>query len=67
MANREAIIQWVPGHQGDEGNEKADEAAKRAAARPARGQEGELSLACQNCGIQPIVTISRDWLYLLFK
>jgi hypothetical protein len=22
---------------------------------------------CQNCGIQPIVAISRDWLYLLFK
>jgi hypothetical protein len=45
VANREAIMQWVPGHQGAEGNEHADQAAKRAAARPARGQGGKLSLA----------------------
>jgi ribonuclease HI len=45
IANREAIIQWIPGHHGAEGNEQADQAAKRAAARPARGQGGELSLA----------------------
>ena len=34
---RESIIQWVPGHAGIEGYEKADEAAKLAASRPYRG------------------------------
>jgi hypothetical protein len=38
-------VQWVPGRQGAEGNEHADQAAKRAAARPTRGQGGTLYLA----------------------
>ena len=42
---REPTIQWVLGHQGIEGNEKADQAAKRAATKPARNQADGLSLA----------------------
>ena len=42
---REVTIQWVPGHAGVEGNERADQAAKRAAAKPARNQAEGLSLA----------------------
>uniref|UniRef100_A0A093V4Z1 Putative RNA-directed DNA polymerase from transposon X-element n=1 Tax=Talaromyces marneffei PM1 TaxID=1077442 RepID=A0A093V4Z1_TALMA len=45
LSGRPVTIQWVPGHNGVEGNEQADQAAKRAASKPAGpGFEG-LSLA----------------------
>jgi ribonuclease HI len=47
---REPMIQWVPGHAGIEGNEKANEAAKLAASRPGCHPEAVagLSLAFVN-------------------
>ncbi|EEA25695.1 conserved hypothetical protein [Talaromyces marneffei ATCC 18224] len=45
LSGRPVTIQWVPGHNGVEGNEQADQAAKPAASKPAGpGFEG-LSLA----------------------
>ena len=41
---QDPIIQWVPGHTGIEGNERADQVAKHAASKPGSGPGG-LSLA----------------------
>ncbi|KKA22183.1 hypothetical protein T310_3782, partial [Rasamsonia emersonii CBS 393.64] len=45
---RQTTIQWAPGHHGIEGNERADQAAKRAAAKTLRGGPSELSIAYIN-------------------
>jgi ribonuclease HI len=39
----QVTVRWVPGHAGVEGNKRADQAAKRAAAKPA--PKDEISLA----------------------
>jgi len=46
---RQPTIQWVPGHAGVEGNEKADQVAKKAAGKPpGRGpKEVSLAFACR--------------------
>lgn len=44
-SGRPVVIQWVPGHAGVEGNEQADQAAKRASTRPAGPDFEGLSLA----------------------
>jgi hypothetical protein len=42
---RPVTIQWVPGHHGIGGNERADQAAKQATTKPPIGGQGKLSLA----------------------
>ena len=42
---RQPTIQWVPGHAGVEGNEKADQVAKQAASKPPGKGPKEISLA----------------------
>jgi len=56
-------IQWVPGHAGVEGNEKADQVAKQAAGRPpGRGpKEISLAFACR-AWTETITAQKQGWL-----
>jgi ribonuclease HI len=56
-------IQWVPGHAGIEGNEKADQVAKQPANKPpGRGpREISLALACR-ARTEAITTWKQRWL-----
>ena len=42
---RQPTVQWVPGHAGVEGNERADQVAKQAANKPPGRGPREISLA----------------------
>ena len=60
---RQHTIQWVPGHAGVEGNERADQVAKQAANKPPRKGPREISLAFA-CRAQPeaITAQRQSWL-----
>jgi ribonuclease HI len=59
---RELTIQWVPGHAGIEGNEKADQVAKEAATKPG-SIPGGLSLAFTRRACTEIVKARKQgWL-----
>jgi len=61
IQGRQHTIQWVPGHAGVEGNEKADQVAKQAAGKPpVRGpKEISLAFACR-ARTEAITTQGKD-------
>ncbi|KKA19734.1 hypothetical protein T310_6279, partial [Rasamsonia emersonii CBS 393.64] len=60
---RKVTIQWVPGHHGVEGNEKANQAAKQAAEKTPQRGSGELSLAYVNRACTEVIQAhGQQWL-----
>jgi ribonuclease HI len=59
---RRVTVQWVPGHSGIEGNERADQVAKSAAAK-SRGNDQGISIAYTNRVCTEVVKARRQqWL-----
>ncbi|KAI9037195.1 ribonuclease H family protein [Aspergillus affinis] len=60
---REPTIQWVPGHAGVEGIERADQAAKLATSRPPGAGPREISLAfARRARTEDIQAQRQEWL-----